>query len=100
MNKLVEDAVFGARQIKTLMFGKYERRISIHLITDLEGALKSIVSMKQVERKSLRMVNKDLKERLIDREIASYLWIPTDSMWVDALTKETEMHEHMEELLI
>ena len=34
MNRLVEDAVLAAKQIETLIFGKYERRIPIHLLID------------------------------------------------------------------
>ena len=58
------------------------------------------MSMKQVERKSLRNVVQDLKERLIDSEISSYQWILTGSMWVDAMTKEMEMHRNMRKLLM
>ena len=69
---MLEDAVFAARQIETLMFGGYERMISIHLITDSEGTLESIASTKQVDRMSIHMVIQDLKERLMDKEISSY----------------------------
>ena len=61
MNRLVEDAMFAARQIETLLFGRYEKRIPIQLFTDSEGLLGSNDSMKQVERKSLRMIVHDLK---------------------------------------
>ena len=47
--------------------------------------------MKQVERKSLRMVIQDLKEWLIDGETASYQWIRTNLIWADTSTKEMEM---------
>ena len=33
----------------------------------------------------------DLKQKLIDDEISSYAWLPTDSMWADILTKEKKM---------
>ena len=29
----------------------------------------------------------NLKQRLINDEISSYAWLPTDSMWADILTK-------------
>ena len=48
---------------------------------------------------SLRMVIQDLKEQLMDGEVASYQWIPMDMMWAEALTKEMVMHEDMRELL-
>ena len=46
------------------------------------------------------MVIQDLKEKLVDGEILSYQWILTGWMWVDALTKEIEMHVNMRELLM
>ena len=58
--------------METLRFGNYQRWIPIHLFTDSEGTLESIASTKQVKRKTLRMVVKDLKERLMDEEIVSY----------------------------
>ena len=72
MNKLVEDEVFAESEIEMLLYGDYRKRIPIHLYTDSEGSLESIVSSKQVERKSLCNVVQDLKERLIDGEISSY----------------------------
>ena len=39
LSKLVEDAVFAARQMETLMFGNIERRILINLFTDSDGFL-------------------------------------------------------------
>ena len=78
-NKLVEDAVFAARQIETLIYGDYKKRILMHLYTDSEGMLESKASTKQVERKSLRMVIQDLKERLIHSEIV----ISVDTDWLN-----------------
>lgn len=97
INRLVEDAAFAVRRIETLLFGKYEKRIPMQLFMDSEGTLEST---KKVERKSLRMVIQDLKERLIDEEIALYQWIPMDLMWVAALTKDMEMHDNMRSLLM
>ena len=72
LNKLVEVAVFSARQIKTFKYGDYKKRIPIHLYTDSDGKLESIASTKQVERKSQCMVIQNLKERLVYGEISSY----------------------------
>ena len=44
-------------------------------------------------------VIQDLKEILVDGDISSYQWILTGLMWVDALTKEIEMHRNMKKLL-
>ena len=53
LNKLVEDVVFAARQIETLLCGNHFKRRPIHLYTEPEGTLESIVSTRQIERKSL-----------------------------------------------
>ena len=65
--------------------------IPVYLFTDSESTLESIASIKQIATKTLRNVIADLKQRLVDDEISSYAWLPTNSMWVDILTKEKEM---------
>ena len=55
---------------------------------------------KQFSTKSLRNVIVDLKERLIRGGISSYLWVPTENMWVDVLTKEMGLHEDLEDVLL
>ena len=60
----------------------------MRLFTDSEATLESIASSKQIERKTLRLTLVDLKERLVDRDVYSYSWLPTQSMWVDMMTKE------------
>ena len=70
------------------------------MFTDSEGTLESISTTKQIEKKSLCMVIQDLKERMMDREISSYQWIPTCSMWADALAKEMDTHEDIKEVLM
>ena len=99
LSKMVEDAIFVARQIETLMFSDYVQRIQINLFTDSEGTLESIASTNQIERKSLGMAMQDMKEGLIDGEIELYQLIPTYSMWAYFLNKEMEMHECIKVLL-
>ena len=50
LNRLVEDAVFAARQMETLLFGEYKMRIPIHLFIDLEGTLELIASTSILKR--------------------------------------------------
>ena len=59
----------------------------MRLFTDSEATLESIASSKQIERKTLRLTLVNLKERLVDREIYSYFWLPTQSMWADVILK-------------
>ena len=66
-------------------------RIPVYLFTDSESTLESIASTKQISTKTLRNVIVDLKQRLVDDEILSYAWLPTDSMWANILTKEKKM---------
>ena len=81
ISKMMEDAIFAARQLEMLMFGDYKKRIKVRLFTDSEATLESIASSKQIERKTLRLTVTDLKERLVDGDIYSYSWLPTKSMW-------------------
>ena len=57
----------------------------------MESTLKSNKLNKQVTTKTLRNVITDLKQRLIDDEISSYAWLPSNSMWANILTKEKKM---------
>ena len=52
--KMMEDAIFAARQVEILVFGDYRRRIMVRLFMDSEATLESIASSKQIERKTLR----------------------------------------------
>ena len=99
LSKLLDEAVYLARQLDVLLFGDYNKRIPVRIFTDSEPTLKSIVSTKQVERKRFRMTVREMKERLIKGEIKSYQWIPTKEMWSDGLTKEMEMAEELRRLL-
>ena len=84
----MEYAIFAARQLEILMFGDFKKRMKVRLFTDSEATLQAIASSKQIERKTLRLTVTDLKERLIDGDIYSYSWLPTQSMWADMMTKE------------
>merc|ERR1711873_197558 len=64
-----------------------------------EPTLESIASNKQIERKGLRMVVQEMKEKLRDGEINSYQWVSTKQIWTDGLTKEMAMTEGLRRLL-
>ena len=70
--KIKEDKIFAVRQLETLMFGDYRKRVKVILFTDSEATLESIASSKQIERKTLRLTVTDLKERLVDGNVYSY----------------------------
>ena len=89
--KMVDDAVLTSRQLELLLYGDIMNRVPVYLFTDSESTLKSIASTKQITTKTLRNVITDLKQRLVDDDISSYAWLPTDSMWADILTKEKKM---------
>ena len=88
---MMDDAIYAARQVETLYCGDYKKRIKVRLFTDSEPTLESIASSKQVERKTLRPTIVDLKERLVDGDIFSYSWLPTENMWADVMTKEMKL---------
>ena len=100
VSKLVDDAVFLARQLEILLFGDYKGRILVKLFTDSEPTLESIASSKQVERKLLRMTIKDLKDRLLEGDVSSYSWLSTRDMMADCMTKEMKMPESLEDVLL
>ena len=99
MSRMVDDATFAARQLEVLLYGDYWGRIPVRLFTDSESTLESIASSKQVERKTLQMTVRELKDRLLEGEIASYAWLPTEQMWADALTKEMKIPSGLEKVL-
>ena len=72
MAKMMEDAIFAARQVEILVFGDYRRRIKVRLFTDSEATLESIALSKQIGRKTLRLTVVDMKERLVDGDLYSY----------------------------
>ena len=100
ISKMMDDAIYAARQVETLYFGDYRKRIKVRLFTDSEPTLESIASSKQVERKTLRPTIVDLKERLVDKDIFSYSWLPTKNMWADVMTKEMQLPLALEDVFL
>ena len=80
MNKLIDELVYIARQIKILLCGNYKKRMPVGVMTDSEPTLESIASTKQIERKGLRMTVQEMKEKLLEGEIQSYQWLSTKEM--------------------
>ena len=100
ISKMMDDAIFAARQIETLYYGDYKRRMKVRLFTDSEPTLESIASSRQVERKTLRPTILDLKERLVDKDIQSYSWLPTQDMLADVLTKKMKIPQALENVIL
>ena len=96
---MVDNAVLTSRQLELLLYGDIMNRIPVYLFTDSESTLESIASSKQIATKTLRNVITDLKQRLVDDEVSSYAWLPTDSMWADILTKEKKMPPTFEKVI-
>ena len=59
-----------------------------------------MASSKQIITKTSRNDIVDLKERLVNGEISSYVWLLTQNMWADILTKEKQLPETLEDVLI
>ena len=64
ISKMVDDVIFTVRQLEILVYRDYQKRIKIELYTDSELTLESIASSRQIERKTLRMTVRDLKDHL------------------------------------
>ena len=46
------------------------------------------------------MTVRELKDKLVDGEVLSYAWLPTEHMWADILTKEMKIPEALEKVLV
>ena len=88
--KLVDTARFMTDQTEELLFGSREKKVPIILYTDSIHTLKSIASTKQVEQRLLQNCYTELKDRLERGEIESYVWLDTDDMVADILTKDSK----------
>ena len=97
---MMEDAIFAARQLELLLFGEYRKRIKVRLFTDSKLTLKSIASSKKIERKTLRQTVVDLNKRLVDGDLYSYSWLPTQDMIADMMTKDMKIPVNLEDLIL
>merc|ERR1712002_1143013 len=99
MTKMIDELVYMSRHVEILLYGDYRKRMNVRILTDSEPTLESIASAKQIERKGLRMVVQEMKDKLRDGEINSYQWVSTKQIWADGLTKEMAMTEGLRKLL-
>merc|ERR1712240_409151 len=100
MTKMIDELVYMSRDVKILLYGDYRKRMNVRMITDSEPTLESIASTRQIERKQLRMVVKEMKDKLREGDITSYQWVSTKDIWADGLTKDMSMTEGVRTLLI
>ena len=75
---MLNDSKYLARKLEMLYFGDYQKRIPVHLLRDSKSTLESFASWKQVERKNLQIEVQDLKECLLEGNVKSYAWLPTE----------------------
>ena len=99
MTKMIDELVYMSRHVEILLYGDYKKRMNMRIITDSEPTLESIASTRQIERKQLRMVVKEMKDKLREGEITLYQWVSTKNIWADGLTKEMSMTEGVRKLL-
>merc|ERR1712115_552046 len=99
MTKMIDELVYMARHVEILLYGDYRQRMDVRILMDSEPTLESKASTKQIERKGLRMVVQEMKDKLRDGEINLYQWGSTKQIWADGLTKEMSMTEGMRSLL-
>ena len=62
LSKLLDEAVYIAKQLEILLFGDYRKRIPVRIMTGSEPTLESIVSTRHIERKGLRMSVHEIKK--------------------------------------
>ena len=80
-----------------MLYRDISSRIPICLFTDSEATLESVTSLKQIMIKTLIIVIVDFKERLLNGEITSIAWLPTEKMWADLL-KEMKLPDDLEDV--
>ena len=86
--KLVDTSRFLTDQMEEILFGK-KKKIPIKIYTDSIPTLESIASTKQVEQRLLRNCYADLKDRLRNGEVECFVWLDTQDMVADLLTKQS-----------
>ena len=99
MTKIIDEFTYMARHVEILLYGNYNKKMNVKILTDSEPTLESIASTRQIERKGLRMLVHEMKDKLRDGEITSYQWILTKKIWADGLTKEMPMTDGIRNLL-
>ena len=87
--KCVEDSVYAAQRVETILFGNYQKRIQVEIHTDSEPLIDSIRSTKRVENKALCNEVGAMKEALLLEEVYSFSYIPTKQNPADKMTKAT-----------
>ena len=71
--------MYQGRVLEQLLFdGK--RKIGVEILTDSEPLLDSIGSTKQVEKKMMREVIDEMKEKLEDGDVENFRWLSTKRM--------------------
>ena len=98
MTKMIDELVYMSRHVEILLYGDYRKRMNVRILTDSEPTLESIASTKQVERKALRMVVQEMKEKLRDGDISSYQWVSTKKH-MGRWTHETNVNDRRYEKL-
>ena len=87
--KLVDTSRLMTNQIEEMLFEK-KKKIPIKIFSDSIPTLESIASTKQLEQRLLRNCYTDLKDRLTNGEVESFVWLDTDDMVADILTKQAK----------
>ena len=65
----------------------YEKPAPIECFTDSASLVESIRSTKQVDEGSMRLHVERIKDHLQSQNVEKVIWIPTDKMLADPLTK-------------
>ena len=99
MLKIIDELVYMSKHVEILLYGDYQRWMNVRIITDSEPTLESIGSTRQIDRKQLRGMVSEMKDKLTEGEITSYQWVSTKDIWADKLTKEKSMSEGVRKLL-
>ena len=85
----MEDSVYLAHRIETILFGYSVKKIKVEVHVDSEPLIESIRSTKRVENKALCKEVGAMKESLLLEEVCSFSYIQSKRNPADKLTKCT-----------
>jgi hypothetical protein len=88
LENAIDSAIGIGRQLRQFQTGMvYEKPAPIECFTDSASLVESIRSTKQVDEGSMRLHVERIKDHLQSQNVDKVVWISTDKMLVDPLTK-------------
>ena len=72
MVKIIDETLYQANFFEQVLFDE-NKKVEVKIVTDNKPLLESKVSLKQIESKMMRDVKADIREKLLEHKINSYV---------------------------